>query len=73
MKKKPIKIFLGILILTLLGVAIWAGYKEMCSSSSECACKNASLGDPTCFSKEQIKSWCQKQKSPQGLPQCSFE
>ena len=59
--------------LTLILITLAIGgflYNDICESSPECACKNASPGDVTCTGPEQLKIWCDKQKSKKDLPQC---
>ena len=67
MKKVIIIIF--IFLIPVIGYFI---YQDICENSPECACRDASPGDPTCMSKETLKEWCDKQKHSNELPQCKI-
>lgn len=61
------------LLLAALAIYSFFEYRRICASSPECACRNATPGDPTCMSQEQLSMWCAQQNDKTKLPQCGHE
>jgi hypothetical protein len=60
-----------IIIFLILCTWAYTSYVNLCESSPECACKNATPGDITCMSAENLSIWCESNVNS-VKPQCNL-